>query len=100
MESLHGFQYLLNLLYSWRMYYLNSIGYDLYKYLNFSLRKNLSLYSPIRAWFVIALEALAYNELKWLKNFNQAPLLIYDSLIILSLSSNKSRNWLPLKSDA
>ena len=99
MESFHRFQYLLNLLHLWRMCHLDLIGYDLHGYLNFSLRKNLSLYSPIGAWFVITLEALVHKELKWPKNFNQAPPLIYNSLIILSLPSSKLRNWLPLKSD-
>jgi len=81
------------------MYHLDLIGYDLHGHLNSSLGKNLSLYSPIGAWFVITLEALVHKELKWPKNFNQAPSLIYDSSIILLLPSIKLRNWLSLRSD-
>jgi len=99
MKSLCGFQYTLNLLHSWRMYCLDSIGYDSHRHLNSSLKKNPSLYSPIRAWFVIVLEALAHKELKWLKIFNQAPALMYNGSIILSLPSSKLRNWLLLRSD-
>ena len=52
--SLIGFQYLLNLLHSWRIWRLDSIGCDLHGQLNSSLGKNLNRYSPIGAWFVIA----------------------------------------------
>jgi len=45
--SLIGFQYLLNLLHSWRIWHLGLIGYNLHRQLNSSLRKNFSWYSPI-----------------------------------------------------
>jgi len=98
MEFFHRFQYPLNLL--WKMCCLDSIGYDPHGHLNSSLEKNLSLYSPVRVWFVIALEALVHKELEWPKNFNQAPFLMYNGSIILLLPLSKSRNWLPLRSDA
>jgi len=50
--------------------------YDLHGHLNFSLGKNLSLYSPVRAWLVIALEACAYREFEWPKTLSQDPSLV------------------------
>ena len=46
------------------MCHLDSIKYDPHEHLNSSLGKNLSLYSSIGAWFIIALEALAHKELE------------------------------------
>jgi len=40
------------------------MGYNLHKQLKFSLEKNLSLYSLIEVWLVIALVVLAHNELE------------------------------------
>ena len=44
------------------MWYLDSIGYNPHKYLNSSLGKNLSLYSPVGAWLIITLEVYAHIE--------------------------------------
>ena len=61
------------------------MGYDLHGQLKLSQGKNLSLYSPIGAWFVIALVALAYSEFEWLKNLSHEPPLTYEgSMILLS----------------
>ena len=59
------FQYSLNLLHLYRMYLLVSMGCEPQEQLKSSLRKNLSLYSPIGAWLIIALVALAHKELEW-----------------------------------
>ena len=99
-ESLHGFQYSLNLLHSCKIWHLDLIGYIPHGHLNSSLGKNLSLYSPIGAWLVIALEALAHKEFKWPKYFSQAPPLMYNGSMILSSPSSRLRNCFPLKSDA
>ena len=99
-ESLLRFQYLLNLLHSCKMWHLVSIGYCLLGQLNSSLGKNLSLYSPIGVWLVITLDALAHNELEWLKYLSHEPPLIYDSSIVLLLLSLRSRKCLPFISDA
>ena len=76
------------------------MGYNPQEQLNSSLGKNLSLYSLIRAWLIIALEALAHRELKWPKNLSHELSLIYDSSMILSLLSIRSRKCFPLRSDA
>jgi len=69
-KSLLRFQYPSNLLHSWRMWCLDLMGYDPHGYLNFSLGKNLSLYSPVGAWLVIALKVCAYKEFEWLKTLS------------------------------
>ena len=98
-ESLLRFQYSLNLLHSWRICCLISIGYSLQEQLNSSLGKKWSQYLPIGAWLVIALEALAYKVLKWPKYLSYMPPLLYDgSKILLSLSTS-SKKLLPFKSD-
>jgi len=43
--------------------------------------RNLRRYSPIGAWFVIALVARAQSELEWLKDWSQGPPLMYDGSI-------------------
>jgi len=62
--SLIGFQYLLNLLNSWRIWHLDLIGYDSHGQLKSSLRKNLNWYSPIRAWFVMVVRHGSHQEVK------------------------------------
>ena len=63
------------------MWCLDLMGYKLHEYLNSSQRKNLSLYSLIEAWLMIALVALAHNELEWPKNFSHGlPLTVYSSI--------------------
>ena len=57
----------MNCLHSCKIYYQNSIGYNLYKYKKFSLGKNLSLYSPMEVWLTMAQVALVYNKLEWPK---------------------------------
>jgi len=49
------------------------MGYDLHRYLNSSLGKNLSLYSLVGAWLVIALTAYAHKEFKWPNILSQDP---------------------------
>ena len=100
MVSLIGFQYLLNLLYSWRMWCLDSIGYNLHRQLNSSLGKNLSRYSPIGAWFVMALVALAHKKLEWPKCLIYGPPWVYKGSIFVRSSFNRLRNCFPLRSDA
>ena len=92
--SLIGFQYLLNLLHSWRIWYLDSIGYDPHGQLNSSLGKNLNWYSPIGAWFVIACVVLAHNELEWPKWLIHRPPLVYLIFVRSSL-----RKCFPLRSN-
>ena len=91
---------MLNLLYSCKMWHLVLIGYCPQEQLKSSLRKNLSLYSPVGTWFVIALDALMYNELEWLKYLSHKLPFIYDSFIMLSLLLTKLRKFLPFISDA
>ena len=99
-KSLLGFQYSLNLLHSCRMWFLDSMGYNLHGQLKSSLGKNLSLYSPIGAWLVITLKALAHSELEWPKCLSHGPPLMYDSSIMFSSLSSKSRKCFPFMSDA
>ena len=94
-ESLPGFQYLLNLLHSWSIWCLDLIGYWLQGHLNSSLGKNLSLYLPVSAWLVIALEALVHKELECPKFWTHGPPLMYDSSSRLLLPSTRLRNCLP-----
>ena len=98
-ESLLGFQYLLNLLHSYRICYLVLIGYNLYGQLKSSLGKNLSLYSPIGVWLVISLKALVYRELECLKCLSYKLSLLYDGLMMLLLST-RLRKCFPFKSNA
>ena len=99
-ESLLRFQYSLNLLHSCSMWRLDSIGYCPQGHLNSSFGKNLSLYSPIGTWLMIALEALAQRELEWPKFWSHGPPLIYDGSSGLLSPSTRSRKCLPFKSDA
>ena len=99
-EFLCRFQYSLNLLQSWRMCCLDSMGYWPHGQLNSLLGKNLSLYSPISAWLMIALVALVQSELEWLKFWSYGPPLICDSSSGLLLPFMRSRNWLLFRSDA
>jgi len=94
-KSLLRFQYSLNLLYSYRMYLLVSMECELQEQLKSSLRKNLSLYSPIGAWLIIALVALAHKELEWPKCLSYEPPLIYDGLMMLSSPLRRSKNCFP-----
>jgi len=99
-ESLRGFQYSLNLLQSWRMCCLDLMGYWPHGQLNSLLGENLSLYSPVSAWLVIALVALAQSKLEWPKFWSHGPPLIYDGSSGLLSPSMRSGNWLPFRSDA
>ena len=72
-----GFQYLLNLLQSWRMWRLDSIGYSPHGQLKSSLGKNLRRYSPIGAWFRMARAALAHNKLECPKCLIHGPPFLY-----------------------
>ena len=49
------------------------IGYCPQEYKNYSWGKNLSWYSPIEVWLVIALMALVHSELEWSKNCSHNP---------------------------
>ena len=98
-ESLLRFQYSLNLLHLYKMWHLVSIGYCLQEQLNSFLGKNLSLYSSIRAWLVIALDTLVHNELEWPKYLSHKPSLIYDGSIVLLSLLTRSRKCLPFISD-
>ena len=82
---------MLNLLYLWRIWCLDLIGYNLHRQLKSSLEKNLSLYSPIGAWLVIALVALTYRKLEWPKNLSHELPLIYNGSIGLLSASTRSR---------
>ena len=61
--------------------------------------KNLSQYSLIKAWLIIALVALTYNKLKRLNIWNYSLSLIADSSIGFKSSSSSFKKFLPLKSD-
>jgi len=99
MEFFCEFQYSLNLLHSYSIYCLDLMGYWSYRHLNSLFGKNLSLYSPIGAWLVIALVALTQRELEWLKFWSHRLPLICDSSSKLLSLSTRSRNWLPFRSD-
>jgi len=99
-EFLLGFQYLLNLLYLCKMWCLVSIGYCLQGQLKSSLEKNLSLYSLVRVWLIIALDTLVHNELEWPKYLSHELPLICDSFIMLSLLLTRLRKCLPFISNA
>ena len=98
-EFLLRFQYSLNLLYLWRMYCLDLMGYCPYKQLNSSLEKNLSLYLLIGAWLVIILEVLTHNMLEWPKCLSYVPPLLYASSRTLLSLSTRLRKCLPFISD-
>ena len=98
--SLIGFQYLLNLLYSWGIWHLDLIGYNLHRQLNSSLRKNFSWYSPIGVWFVITLIALVHSELEWLNCLIHGLPLVYEGSISVRSLFNRLRNCFPLRSNA
>ena len=76
------------------------IEYYLQEQLKSSLEKNLSLYLPVRAWLVIALEVLMYNELEWPKCLSYELLLIYDGSIMLLSLLIRLRKYLLFISDA
>ena len=99
-ESLLGFQYPLNLRYSWSICLLVLIGYSLHGHLKSLFGKNLRQNSPIGAWLVMARVALAHRELEWLKDCSHSPPLMYDGSIILKSSSNKSRKLFPFPLEA
>ena len=90
---------MLNLLQSWRICCLDSMGYWLHGQLNFLLGKNLSLYSSVGTWLVIALVALAQSKLEWPKFWGHRPPLICNSSSSLLSPSTRSRNWLPFRSN-
>ena len=100
MESLWGFQYLLNLLHSCKICRLDSMGYWPHGQLSSLLGKNLSLYSPIGAWLVIALVALVQSKFEWPKFWSHRPPLIYNGSSSLLSPSTRLRKWLPFRSDA
>ena len=99
-ESLLGFQYTLNLLHSWRIWCLISMGYSPHRQLKSSLGKNLSLYSPIGAWLMIALVALAHSEFECPRYLSQDPLLAYIGSRRLLSSSHNSKKCCPFRLDA
>ena len=78
------------------MCYLVSIEYSLHRHLNSSWGKNLSQYSPIEAWLMIAFEALTQSKLECPKNLSHNPLLEYKGLIGFKLSSRRFKKCLPL----
>ena len=83
----------------WSTCHLVSIGYVPYGHVKLSLGKNLSWYSPIGAWLVIALVAWAQSEFEWPScNSHRLPL-EYDGLIRCKLLPRRSRKFLPLESD-
>jgi len=99
-KSLLGFQYLLNLWYSWSICLLVSIGYSLYGYLKSSFGKNLRQNSPIGTWLVMAWVALVQREFECPKAWSHSPPLMYDGSIILKSSSNKFMKLFPFPSEA
>ena len=96
-KSLLRFQYLLYLLHLCKIYYLVLIGYNPHRQLKSSLGKNLSLYSLIGAWLVIALEAFAHRELKCSKYLSYELPLMYISLIMLLSLLTRLRKCFPFK---
>ena len=86
-------------MHSCKMWCLVLIRYCPQGQLNSFLRKNLSLYSSIGAWLVIALNALVHNELEWPKYLSYKPSLIYDGFIVLLSLSTRLRKYLPFISD-
>ena len=67
--------------------------------MNSSLEKNLSQYSPIGAWFVIALDKWVYNKFKWPNCYSQGPPLVFEGSREFRLLLSKSRKFFPLESD-
>ena len=90
----------MNLLHSWKIYCLILIGYWLHKHLNSSCGKNLSWYSSMGVWLMIALEALAYKELEWPKNFSYSPFLEYKDSIGFKSSSRRFKKYFSLLLEA
>ena len=99
-ESLLRFQYSLNLLYLWSIWYFDLIGYWLQGYLNSLLRKNPSLYLPVGTWLVITLEALVHKELECSKFWSHGLPLMYDGSSRLLSLSTRLRNCLLFIFDA
>ena len=89
----------MNLLHSYKICHLDSIGYKMHGQANSSLEKNLSWYSLIGVWLMMALVALVQIKLKWPKYWSQRLLLIADSLRRFELLSRSSRKFLPFRSD-
>jgi len=89
--SLLGFQYLLNLLHSYRICHLVLIGYKLHGYKKSSLEKNLRWYLLMEAWLIIVLVALVHKEFKWPNCCNQELSLITNGSIELRSVSNNSK---------
>ena len=98
MVSLLKFQYSLNLLHLYRIWCLVLIGYDPHGHKMSSLEKNLRQYLLIGVWLIIALVALIYNELEWLKCCSQGLSLMIDGSIGLRLLSSNFRKNFPLRS--
>ena len=98
MVSLLEFQYSLNLLHLYRIWYLVLIGYDPHGHKMSSLEKNLRQYLLIGAWLIIALVALMHNELEWLKCCSQGLSLMIDGSIGLRLLFSNFRKNFPLRS--
>ena len=91
---------MLYLLHSWRIYHFVLIEYSLYGYLNSSLGKNLSQYSPIGTWLTVALIVLIQSKFECLKNLSYRPPLAINSSIGLKSSLMSSRKCLFLLSKA
>jgi len=99
MVSLIRFQYLLSLLHLWKIWCFDLIGYDPYRQLNSSLRKNLNWHSPIKAWFMMACVALVHNKLEYPKWLIYRPPFEYIGLISVRLSFSSLKNCFPLRSN-
>ena len=96
-----GFQYLLNLLQSWRMWRLDSIGYSPHGQLKSSLGRNLRRYSPIGAWFRMARAALAHNKLECPKCLIHGPPFLYFCMRVRCCENcHLEDQEIPLRSDA
>jgi len=77
-----------------------SIGELLYRHANNLLEKNLSIYLPIGAWFVIRLMMWVYSKLGRQKYFSQVLSLEYIGWIGWWSLLFKSRKYFSLKLDA
>ena len=99
-DSLFRFQDFLYCAQSNKICLLISIEYSPHLHAKDSLEKNLSLYSPIGAWFVISLIIWVHIEFDKPKCFSQAPLLGYVGWISWWWSLFNSRKFLLLYFEA
>ena len=99
-DSLLGFHDFIYCIYQFRIYILVLMGKLLHGYINNLLGKNLSQYSPIRAWFVISFVTYAHNKLESPKYFSQVLSLEYIKWICWLSLLFELRKCFPLKLDA